>query len=100
MLRNYERGYAVMTKELDAFSFESDSIERCKRYCFNGDVIVERIPYVNGFNVRVRWYKPWKWVYYDKWNSQLNIGRLHIQWGKEYAHKNGKIVYRSEIKKD
>ena len=55
MLRNYERGYAVMTKELDAFSFESDSIESCKRYCFNGDVIVERIPYVNGFNVRVRW---------------------------------------------
>ena len=100
MLRNYERGYAVMNKELDAYSFEDESLEKCKRYCRNGDVIVEQIPYVNGFQIRVRFYKPWKWIRFERYSNQFNIGYLHIQWNKEYSHKNGEIVYRSEERED
>lgn len=98
MLDNYRFGYAIMNKDLTGYSFKSESLEDCKRYCFNGDVIVEQIPYVYGIQIRIRFYKPWKWLYYDKYSNQVNIGRLHIQWIKEYTHKNGKVVFRSEEK--
>lgn len=48
MLESSRKGYAVMTKELDAYSFEDESLEACKRWCMSGYVIVEQIPYVMG----------------------------------------------------
>ena len=95
MLESYLRGYAVMNKELTAYSLCDESLETCKRYCHNGDVIVERIPYVCGIQIRIRFYKPWKWIRYYKYARQLNIGWLHIQVNNEYRHKNGKVVYQS-----
>ena len=100
MLERNRRGYAVMTKELDAYSFDDESLEKCKRYCYNGDVVVEQIPYVYGLSIRIRFYKPYRWIRYDRFCSQFNIGWLHIQWIKEYSHKCGKVVYRSEDGKD
>ena len=50
-------GYAVMTSDLSGYSLKSEDIETCKRYCRNGDVIAEQIPYVAGFSVRIMWHK-------------------------------------------
>ena len=41
MLESHKKGYAVMSPDLTAIAFEDESLENCKRYCFNGDVIVE-----------------------------------------------------------
>ena len=96
MLEGNRKGYAVMNKELTAYSFESEDLNCCKRYCHKGYVVVEKIPYVYGINIRIRFYKPWKWIHYDKYCSQFNVGWLHVQWYKEYDHKNGKVVFRNE----
>lgn len=95
MLEGYLRGYAVMNKELTAYKFSDESLDKCKRYCRDGDVIVEQIPSVYGIQIRIRFYKPRKWIYYDKYLRELNIGRLHIQVVNEYCHKNGKVVYQN-----
>lgn len=95
MLEGSRRGYAVMDKQLTGYSLFNESLETCKRYCHNGDVIVEQIPYVYGIMIRIRFYKPWKWLRYDRYAHLFNIGWLHIQWKKEYTHKKGDIVYRS-----
>ena len=100
MLEGRRFGYAVMNKTLTGYSLSSEDIETCKRYCHKGDVIVEQIPYVYGIQIRIRFYKPWKWIYYDRYANELNIGWMHIQWIKEYTHKKGKIVYRNEEKKE
>lgn len=94
MLNNRDYGYAVMNKELTAYSFEDISLESCKRYCRNGDVIVEKIPYVAGFSVRVMWYKHYKPFEFKK-RYGCNILWLHINWNNEYLHKNGEIVFKS-----
>ena len=96
MLAMNQRGYAVMNRELDAYAFEHEDLERCKRYCHNGDVIVEMIPYVNGINIRIRIFpRTGKFFGYEKYNRQVHIGKLHIQFEKLYWHKTGEIVYDS-----
>lgn len=100
MLDSYMRGYAVMNKELTAYSLQSEDLETCKRYCHKGNVVVEQIPYVNGIQIRIRFFKPYKWLEYQKSCSQFNIGWLHIQWLKEYTHKCGKVVYRYKVDKE
>ena len=96
MLHNYERGYAVMTKSLDAFSFQSPDIETSKRYCKNGDVIVDRIPYKCGISLRITWHKYWhKPIYFKKLYREGNVFYLHFNWNNEYMHKNGKVIYKS-----
>lgn len=95
MLRDNEKGYAVMNKQLDAFSFEGD-LERYKKYCKNGDVIVERIPYKFGMSIRITWRKySSKPIQFKKRYGQANIFYLHFNWHDEYTHKTGKIVYES-----
>lgn len=95
MLRSYEKGFAVMNKELNALSFEGD-LETCKRYCRNGDVITERIPYVYGFSIRVVWHKFWfRPISFRIRYREANFFYLHIKWYKEFTHKTGKIVYNS-----
>jgi len=99
MLLSYRRGYAVMNKTLDAYAFEDESLECCKRYCRNGDVIVEMIPVVCGFNLRIfrlKDYRPRTLIEYRDFANLLRIWKLHIQWGKEYRHRHGRIVYESQ----
>lgn len=95
MLESYENGYAVMTRELDAYSLQSSSLDTCKRYCPNDMVVAEQIPHVCGFSLRVRYLKRRgnKFLCYYKYSNVLMIGRLSLQIIKEYEHKNGKIVY-------
>lgn len=93
MLQSYERGFAVMTKELDAFSFEHRDLETCKRYCRNDCVIVEQIPYVCGFSLRIMWLRHNFGLRYDKYSRRLSLWHLQIQLTKEYTHKNGNVVY-------
>ena len=93
MLRSNERGYAVMTKTLDAYSLEDASIEVCKRYCGDDDVIAERIPYKIGYSIRITWHKFWK-PFYFKYDLK-NILWLHWSITKEYSHRTGRIVYQN-----
>lgn len=100
MLYRNQRGYATMNRELTAFSLEDESLDTCKKYCRDDCVVVERIPYVNGFSIRVimqrrRW---GKFIRYDKYTGCLYIWRFQFQLLKEYSHKIGKIVYDPKAK--
>ena len=93
MLYNYQRGYSVRTRDLSYISFESQSLEDCKRFCRDDCVVVEAIPVKCGFNLRV-----WRSHYncglsYDKYAKILNLWRLRIQVDAEWDHELGKIVY-------
>lgn len=96
MLSSNRCGYATMNKELNAYSIEDESLETCKRYCRGTDVVVERLPVVRGFSIRIMWYKFWKPIYF-KYNPK-NILWLHWSINKEYFHKNGNIVFRADGK--
>jgi hypothetical protein len=93
MLRNNEFGYAVMSKDLKGSSLLDTDLETCKKYCYNGKVIVEQIPKICGFGISFNIYNFDKPIRFTKW--YLNILWLHIFWNKEYTHINGKIVYKS-----
>lgn len=95
MLNSNEHGYAVMSKELDAYSFEDTNLETCKRYCRNGDVIAKRIPYVAGFSLRFVWHKPYKLIEFKRRFRYGNIFWLHLWWNREYLHRTGEVIYRS-----
>ena len=92
MLSETQRGYAVMNKELTAYSIEHPSYEQCKKYCRSGYVIVERIPYVCGFVLNVSWFEDWNKPIQLR-TSLKNILWLHWRVSKKYAHKTGEIVY-------
>ena len=89
-LQSNEFGYAVMTKDLKAYSFSHREVKVCKEYCRGDHVIVEQIPRVFGFSIRVYWARCHERISF-KYNTK-NIFRLHWSVSKEYTHKNGKIV--------
>jgi hypothetical protein len=93
MLYDYERGYSVRTRDMHAISFESQSLEDCKRFCHDDSVIVELIPIKCGFNLRVRISNYNRGIKYDKYANSLCIGKLVIQVHLEWKHKIGKIVF-------
>lgn len=95
MLYNNRHGYAVMSKNLDAYSFQDENLETCKRYCRNGDVIVKMIPYVCGSSIKIIWRKPYKLIEFKKRFRYGNIFWLHLSWNREYLHRIGEIIYRS-----
>lgn len=93
MLEVTRRGYAVMSKDLKSYSFDHPELDKCIKYCYKDNVVVERIPYVVGFSLRFTWgnfEKVFEWNRYWK-----NILWLHISFSKEYSHKNGKIVHKN-----
>ena len=92
MLDSNRKGFAVMNEKLTAYSFEDESLECCKKYCREGSVIAEQIPYKYGYSIRIVWRKFWKPIYLKY--SQKNILWLHWNINREYTHKTGKIVYR------
>ena len=93
MLDSNQRGFATMSRDLSGCSIESTDIETCKKYCTNGDVVVERIPYTCGFSIRIMWYKWWKIINFK--DAPYNILWLHFSFQKEKLHKCGKVVYDS-----
>jgi hypothetical protein len=97
MLASNVQGFAVMNSELTAFSFEHHDLSVCKTYCRRGSVIVEMIPVICGFNLRICFYKIWRLAYFGKFGMK-NILWFHWSIGKEYKHKKGKIVYTMEVK--
>ena len=93
MLYGYQKGYSVRTRDLGGISFESESLEDCKRFCRDDHVIVELFPTRCGFNLRV-WLSNYNCgLNYDKYANCLNIWKLKIQLTPEYSHKVGKVVY-------
>ena len=94
MLDSNRKGYAVMNKDLSAYSFEDESLENCKRYCYNDSVIAERIPYICGISIKFMWFEYWK-PFYFKYGMN-NILWFHWSIRKEYLHKTGKIVYKNQ----
>jgi hypothetical protein len=97
MLNNM-RGYAVMNKELDSYGIEDAGLETCKKYCRGTDVVVERLPVVRGFSIRIMWREYCKPFEIRKYLNK-NILWLHWSVNKEYQHKNGKIVFRADENK-
>jgi len=102
MLKSYRTGFAVMGRDLNSYTFEAESFEECKRFCRNGDVIVEMIPYVNGISISFRKWPFWygKLIRYDKSSNSLYIWKFQIRWNKEYNHMKGDIVYDSLTRKE
>lgn len=98
MLDSRNFGYAVMNRELTAYSLEDTNLETCKRYCRNGDVIAEKIPYVCGLSIRFMWHKFNKPFYFKY--SYKNFLWLHWSANKEYLHKTGKVVFASPASKE
>ena len=94
MLKSYEQGYSVMSKDLSGYSLESTDLEACKRHCQNGEVVVRRIPYTCGFSIRVMWDEFWKPFGFKY--APYNILWLHFSFRKEKLHKVGEVVYESE----
>lgn len=91
MLATRERGYAVMSPDFKGISLESTNIEDCKRYCFNGDVIVEVTPKRCGFSFRVRFNKRFPWVEFRKYSPKIFFKCQFItDW--EYTHEYGKKI--------
>lgn len=89
MLHNYRKGYAVMSPDFKGISFEDENFETCKRYCFNGDVIVEVKPKKCGFSFRVRYHKKNPFFKFNKFEKVFFKCRLYIEWewGHEYIEK-------------
>lgn len=92
MLDSNRKGFAVMNEKLTSYSFADESLERCKRYCKEGSVIAEQIPYIYGYSIFISWHQFLKPIYLK--NGQKNILWLHWSINKEYYQKTGKIVYR------
>ena len=90
MLDSRMKGYAVMTPDLTGIGFKDASIESCKRYCFNGDVIVAAVPKKCGFSVRVRWHRGNKWFEWSRYDKVFFKVRFFFDW--EYCHEYGKDI--------
>jgi hypothetical protein len=88
MLQDDRKGYAVMTKDLTGISFEDVNLETCKKYLYPDSVIVERIPVVRGFSIRILFLNSMYHLI-----SSHNFLWLYFWFNKEYIHKCGKIVY-------
>ena len=95
MLKNNEHGYAVMSKNLDAYSFTHIDFETCKKYCSNGDVVARQIPYKSGVSISIKWIKPYKWFEFKRKCKRMNIGWIYITWDYNYDHMTGEVVYCS-----
>lgn len=98
MLESYQHGYAVMSEDRTGISFDDRSLETCKRYCREGDIIVKATPKVCGFSVRV-WLGGYdKPLSYSRFGRYANVFRLNVSWKKEFRHKYGEEVWRPEKK--
>jgi hypothetical protein len=92
MLNSNRKGYAVMTEDLQAYSLEDESLGVCKKYCYEGYVVCERIPVKVGFSIRIYWCKFWKPIYFKY--APHNLLWLHFQIEPIYLHKTGKIIFK------
>lgn len=94
MLRDNERGYAVMSEDRSGTSFEDRSLETCKRYCREGYIIVEVKPVVIGFGLRVWMSRHDRAFSFSGFGRRLNLFGLNVSWHKEYGHCYGEEVWK------
>ena len=91
MLDSRERGFAVMTPDFKGISLITKNFDDCKRYCFDGNVIVEAIPKKCGFSMRFRYHKVYPWFEIRKYSPKIFFKcKFIFDW--EYTHKYGKKV--------
>lgn len=93
MLPNYQEGYSVQTRDLSGISFESQSLDDCKKYCREDTVIVKLTPVKCGFNLRIWYSKSNRGIKYDRYCKCLSLWKLNFQIIPEWSHKVGKVVY-------
>lgn len=98
MLDSNQPGYAVMSEDRTGISFEDRSLETCKKYCREEDIIVKVTPKVCGFSVRVWLGRYDKLLSYSRFWKYANVFRLNVSWRKEFQHKYGEEVWRPERK--
>lgn len=91
--------YAVMTPQLDAYSLLDSDLKTCIRHCRGNYVVVEQIPALRGFSVRLLLIKHDKPFSFNVRLRRMNILNVHIFWEKEYLTKPGKIVYKRKENK-
>ena len=97
MLDSRERGYAVMSPDFNGIGFTSSNFEDCKRYCFNGDVIVEVTPKKCGFNIRFRYNKRFPLFEFRKYAPKIFF-KCQFIFDWEYTHKYGtKVLYTNPL---
>ena len=98
MLSEHQFGYAIMSRDLQGIGGEFSDIGTCKKYCFNGDVIVERIPKVCGIQVEFNIFHFMKKPYVHRSSGFFAI---HFMWfylkiRKTKRHVCGAVVYDSK----
>lgn len=91
MLDSRISGYAVMSPGLRGVGFVSESLEACKRCCFNGDVIVNAIPRKCGVSLHIRYHRDNKWFECSKSGIVFLKCRFSLDW--EYCHKFGEVIH-------
>ena len=79
-----------MSADLKGIGLMDESLETCKRYCFNGDVIVAVSPKKCGFSFRVRYHKENKLFEISKYDKVFFKCRFYFDW--EYCHEYGTEV--------
>lgn len=94
MLRDNEHGYAVMSEDRTGIGFEDSDLRTCKRYCREGDIIVEVSPVVIGFGLRVWMSRHDRSFSFSRFGRHLNLFGLNVHWHKEYGHRYGREVWR------
>ena len=79
-----------MSPDFSGIGLEDESFETCKRYCFNGDVIVAVTPKKCGFSFRVRYHKKNELFKLSKYDKVFFKCRFYFDW--EWCHEYGKEV--------
>ena len=91
--RNFT-GYQVRTEDLRGISFTHLSLDKYKKYCRQGFVIVSTYAKFFGIKFRIFWlpyYKPIRW---EKYAQVINVFNLHIGWEKMYRDAVDEVVYK------
>lgn len=93
MKKKIYTGYAVVNKAMTGCSISDQSLETCKRYCRNGDVIIRTYRKLLGYNLNLywmKWDKPFSFRF--TWNHG-NFFWLHLNWSKIYTDQWEKVVF-------
>lgn len=91
-------GYQVRTADLKGVSFEDYSLEKCKKYCYNGRVVVSTYRKRFAFKISLLFGPKYHWFHYSKYGRYIDILWLSIRWEWLTINEPLEIVWRNEEK--
>lgn len=89
-------GYQVRTADLKGISFEDHSVEKCKKYCYNGRVVVSTYRKRFAFKISLLVGPKHYWFHYSKYGRCIDILWLSIRWEWLTINEPLEIVWRNE----